>query len=138
MHYMKDTRGCLLLSVTYLVCLLGMALVAITAQGQAFVYVANAHSDSVSVIDTASAVGSVPFGVAITPDGTRAYVTNSGESTVSVIDTASNTVVDTGKGWVWPLWSGDDPGNWSSNQQKSVHEGRLASLHDSAEIQEPR
>src|SRR5882762_2953207 len=68
MHYMKDTRGCLLLSVTCLVSLLGMALVAITAQGQTVVYVANSHSDSVSVIDTASAVGSVPFGVAMTPE----------------------------------------------------------------------
>jgi YVTN family beta-propeller protein len=44
-------------------------------------------------------VGSSPFGVAITPDGTRAYVTNhSGtviSGTVSVIDTASNTVAAT-------------------------------------------
>jgi YVTN family beta-propeller protein len=71
---MKHTRGCLLLRVTCLVCLLGMALVAITAQGQTFAYVANAHSDSVSVIDTASnkvvgtvAVGAYPWGLAITP-----------------------------------------------------------------------
>ena len=48
---MKDTRGCLLSRVTCLVCLLGMALVAVTAQGQTFAYVANAHSQSVSVID---------------------------------------------------------------------------------------
>jgi YVTN family beta-propeller protein len=31
-----------------------MALVALAAQGQTFAYVANAHSNSVSVIDTAS------------------------------------------------------------------------------------
>ncbi|MCA1684371.1 MAG: YncE family protein, partial [Actinobacteria bacterium] len=34
-------------------------------------------------------MGSVPDGVAITPDGTRAYVTNSFSDTVSVIDTAT-------------------------------------------------
>jgi YVTN family beta-propeller protein len=36
-----------------------------------------------------------PFGVAITPDGTRAYVTINFPNTVSVIDTATNTVVAT-------------------------------------------
>jgi YVTN family beta-propeller protein len=40
-------------------------------------------------------VGRVPFGVAITPDGTRAYVANEFSYTVSVIDTATNTVVAT-------------------------------------------
>src|SRR5438876_12395638 len=66
---------------------------------QQFTYVANGDSNSVSVIDTSSntvvatvAVGSIPFGVAITPDGTRAYVTNRGSASVSVIDTSSNTV----------------------------------------------
>ena len=36
-----------------------------------------------------------PFGVAITPDGTRAYVTINFPNVVSVIDTATNTVVAT-------------------------------------------
>jgi YVTN family beta-propeller protein len=40
-------------------------------------------------------VGTNPFAVAITPDGTRAYVTNSADNSVSVIDTASNTVTAT-------------------------------------------
>ncbi|PYU98366.1 MAG: hypothetical protein DMG26_18855, partial [Acidobacteria bacterium] len=69
---------------------------------QQFAYVANGDSNSVSVIDTSSntvvatvAVGSIPFGVAITPDGTRAYATNRGSNSVSVIDAASNTVVAT-------------------------------------------
>ena len=63
-------------------------------------YVTNANANTVSVIDTATntvsatvAVGSVPFGIAITPDGTKAYVTNANADTVSVIDTATNTVV---------------------------------------------
>jgi YVTN family beta-propeller protein len=37
-------------------------------------------------------VGNKPFGVAITPDGTRAYVTNSNDNTVSVIDTTNMLV----------------------------------------------
>jgi len=72
-----------------------------TAQAQ-IAYVANGGSNSVSAIDTTSnavaatvGVGTMPLGVAITPDGTRAYVTNSGDATVSVVDTAKNTVVDT-------------------------------------------
>jgi len=75
--------------------------VAITPNG-AFAYVANANSNSVSVIDTASntvtdtvAVGIIPEGIAITPNGTFAYVTNDISNTVSVINTASNAVVAT-------------------------------------------
>jgi YVTN family beta-propeller protein len=37
-------------------------------------------------------VGSLPYGVAVTPDGKHAYVTNEGSNNVSVIDTATNTV----------------------------------------------
>jgi YVTN family beta-propeller protein/autotransporter-associated beta strand protein len=40
-------------------------------------------------------VGSDPFGVAVSPDGSRAYVTTDGSSAVSVIDTATNTVAAT-------------------------------------------
>lgn len=41
-------------------------------------------------------VGSWPYRVAVSPDGTRAYVTNyGGGKSISVIDTGSNTVVDT-------------------------------------------
>ena len=60
---------------------------------------------TVSVIDTATntvaatislGTNQNPFGVAITPDGTRAYVTiNFPNNFVSVIDTATNTVVAT-------------------------------------------
>jgi YVTN family beta-propeller protein len=68
-------------------------------------YVTSPGGGTVSVIDTAtnSVVATIslgisqnPFGVAITPDGTRAYVTiNFPNNFVSVIDTATNTVVTT-------------------------------------------
>jgi len=62
--------------------------------------VANAGSNNVSVIDASTNsvaatvnVGSIPHGVAVTPDGTKVYVANSDyNGTVSVIDTATNTV----------------------------------------------
>jgi YVTN family beta-propeller protein len=49
---------------------------------------------------TTVGVGDLPYGVAITPDGTRAYVTNAYSNSVSVIDTnpsdaSYNTVVAT-------------------------------------------
>ena len=57
------------------------------------IYVANAGSDSVSVIDGASntvaatvAVGSNPLGVAVNPNTNRIYVANSRDDTVSVIE----------------------------------------------------
>jgi YVTN family beta-propeller protein len=60
------------------------------------VYVANEHSNTVSVIATATntvtatiAVGDVPIGVAVAPDSSKVYVTNFGSNTVSVIDTRS-------------------------------------------------
>lgn len=63
-------------------------------------YVVNEFGGTVSVIDTATntvgatvTVGTDPFFVAITPDGTKAYVTN--DLSVSVIDTSNNTVIAT-------------------------------------------
>lgn len=73
-----------------------------TLHAQTVAYVANAGSNAVSVIDTASntvtatiPVGKAPAGVAISHDGSRAYITNEGDDTVSVIDTDSNTVIAT-------------------------------------------
>jgi YVTN family beta-propeller protein len=67
-----------------------------------YAYVANAGSDSVSVINTASntvtatvPVGSYPLGVAVNPAGTFVYVANYYSNSVSVINTASNTVTAT-------------------------------------------
>jgi YVTN family beta-propeller protein len=66
------------------------------------VYVTNAGSATVSVIDPATnaVVATVPVGrnpvdVAVTPNGVSAYVTNAGASSVSVINTATNTVIAT-------------------------------------------
>lgn len=71
------------------------------AQAQTRAYVASPCSQSaVIVIDTATssvvttiAVEQGPFGIKITPDGTRAYVANQGTNRVSVINTATNTVI---------------------------------------------
>jgi YVTN family beta-propeller protein len=65
--------------------------------------VANSSTaNTVSVIDTATdavtatvPVGTVPFGLAVTPAGTRVYVANNSSNNVSVIDTATNTVIAT-------------------------------------------
>jgi YVTN family beta-propeller protein len=66
-------------------------------------YITNFNDNTVSVINTATntvvgspiAVGSLPGGVAVTPDGSKVYVANSSSNTVSVIVTAANTVVAT-------------------------------------------
>jgi YVTN family beta-propeller protein len=59
-------------------------------------YITNFSSNTVSVIDTvtgpAIAVGSLPVGVAVTPDGSKIYVASSGSITVSVIDRADKAV----------------------------------------------
>ena len=63
--------------------------------GGLFAYVTNLASANVSVIDVATntvvgspiPVGSTPFSIAITPDGTSAYVANLGSHSVSVIAT---------------------------------------------------
>ena len=78
-----------------------------------FAYITNsgAAANTVSVIDLATNTvialpimgGANPFGVAVTPDGTRVYVTNDGSDTVSVISTATNTVIGL------PIAVGDGP-----------------------------
>ncbi|MBI5603818.1 MAG: beta-propeller fold lactonase family protein, partial [Deltaproteobacteria bacterium] len=83
-------------------------MVAITPDGR-HVYVANYNSGNVAVVATEMnavttiPVGRLPFGVALTTDGTRAYITNicgstpgqCSEGTVSVIDTSLNSVITT-------------------------------------------
>jgi YVTN family beta-propeller protein len=66
-------------------------------------YIANFFDNTVSVIDTATntmtgspiSVGHRPFGVAVSPDGSKVYVTNEDDYTVSVIDTVTNLVIAT-------------------------------------------
>ncbi|KQV21961.1 hypothetical protein ASC74_16280 [Pseudomonas sp. Root329] len=65
-------------------------------------YVSGHHTNTLSVIDTATnqvlttiPVGNTPIGVAVSPDGSRTYVTNNANHTVSVIDTATNQVLTT-------------------------------------------
>ena len=71
-------------------------------QAQMVAYVANFHTNTVSVIDTASnnvtatiRVGMFPVGVAVAPDGTLVYVANFAGGTISVVDTSTNTVTNT-------------------------------------------
>jgi YVTN family beta-propeller protein len=66
------------------------------------VYVANMVDGTVSVVDTKTEtvtatvrVGAAPYGVAFSPDGTRAYVSNHVGNSVSVIDPATRAVVAT-------------------------------------------
>src|SRR5438445_13156691 len=80
---------------------MGVGLGTVTVQAQTRAYVTNGGDNTVSVIDTATntvvatiPVGVVPYGVAITPDGTRAYVTEGGERG-SVVDVKTNAVVAT-------------------------------------------
>jgi YVTN family beta-propeller protein len=39
-------------------------------------------------------VGSIPLGIAVSPDGKRVYVANYEDNTISVIDTATNNVTE--------------------------------------------
>ena len=81
-----------------------MGLMLISIAGAApYAYITNSVSNNVSVIDTATNqvtatvnVGSYPYGVAISPDGTKVYVANSDNpGIVSVISTITNQVVAT-------------------------------------------
>jgi YVTN family beta-propeller protein len=65
-------------------------------------YVANAGSNSVSVINTATntvmatvPVGANPVNIAVAPSGAAAYVTNAASNSVAVINTTTNTVTAT-------------------------------------------
>src|SRR5713101_2983544 len=64
-------------------------------------YISNTGSSNVSVIATSSntvtatiPVGSSPFGVAVTPDGSKVYVANANSNNVSVIATSSNAIIE--------------------------------------------
>jgi uncharacterized protein (TIGR03437 family) len=84
-------------------CLASALILLRTAHAQpAYAYIPNYQDNTVSVINTITdtvvetiRVGSVPLGVAITPDGSKAYITNNGDPSVSVINTGANTVAIT-------------------------------------------
>ncbi|WP_420081216.1 YncE family protein [Streptomyces sp. JL4002] len=66
------------------------------------VYVANLHSDTVSVVDPRTGtvtdtvpVGDTPNGLAVAPDGSRVHVADFGSDTLSVIDTRTATTLRT-------------------------------------------
>jgi len=65
------------------------------------VYVANEHSNTVSVIDsndkvvTNIEVGSFPHGISGIPSSDEVFVTNAGSNTIYVIDTTTNKVIGT-------------------------------------------
>ena len=76
----------------------------VLATGEAFLYVANANSDTVSVIDTSTDTvaktlstkpmeelpfGSAPNALAASPDGSTLYVANGGNNLLGVLDLAS-------------------------------------------------
>ena len=61
-------------------------------------------NNTTSVIDIANdtvtatvPVGIMPWGVGVSPDGSKVYVTNNNSNDVSVINTTNNTVTDTVK-----------------------------------------
>ena len=73
--------------------------VALTPDGKT-AYVLNQHSNTLSLIDTASGsvqktldAGSAPRSIALSTDGKMVFVTNFGEENLSVIDTAEQRVV---------------------------------------------
>ncbi len=61
----------------------------------ALMLVGNIPATAAGTVTSTIPVGSLPAGVAFTPDGSTAYVINTGSDTVSVIDVASGTVTST-------------------------------------------
>ena len=53
----------------------------------------HSHNPGHKTPGTAITVGTNPFGIAITPDGTMAYVCNNGSGTVTPITLSTNTPV---------------------------------------------
>jgi gliding motility-associated-like protein len=67
-----------------------------------FAYVANINFNTLSVINIQTnqvqstiTVGFHPYGLWVSPDGSRMYVTNNGSNTVSVINIITNTLITT-------------------------------------------
>jgi len=54
-----------------------------------------AQAETTAQVIATIPVGATPFGIAVTPDGSRVYVSNSTGGSVSVIDTSSESVIST-------------------------------------------
>ena len=75
-----------------------------TSNTARYAYITNSGSTTVSVIDTSSNtvkatvnVGYNPYGVAVSPDGTKVYIASDVSDAVSIINTATNKVTATVK-----------------------------------------
>ncbi|HEY5841655.1 MAG TPA: YncE family protein, partial [Mycobacterium sp.] len=82
----------------------------------------------VSTVD----VGDGPFGVAVSPDGTRVYVANHGDDTVSVLDGDGGVVstVDVGEGPVGVAVSPDGTRVYVTN----IDEGTVSVLDGDGDV----
>src|SRR5262245_44552758 len=69
--------------------------VASSIDGTVFVLEVDTTKSPVATVKATLEVGTEPYGVAITPNGTKVYVTNSCSNSVSVIDTKTQTVAKT-------------------------------------------
>ncbi|MGD0710430.1 MAG: beta-propeller fold lactonase family protein [Bacteroidales bacterium] len=102
-------------------------------------YITNSYSNSVTAIDVATdtikatiPVGTYPFGVSVSRDGSKVYVTNWTANTVNVINTATNTVTDTitvGNGPVGISVSPDGHKVYVANQ----HENTVSIINTAAD-----
>jgi YVTN family beta-propeller protein len=97
----KANRECNII-YTFGIATLSILILAGVAGASPFAYITNLESNNVSVIDTATDtvkatvnVGTEPFGVAVSSDGTRVYVTNCMGNSVSVIDATKNKLIGT-------------------------------------------
>jgi YVTN family beta-propeller protein len=87
---------CAMLRLTVRRLVAGLAALPLLAAAGPLAFITNQGSDSVSVVDVATArvvkeiaVGKAPAGIAVSAAAGRAYVTNPGDHSVSVIDLAS-------------------------------------------------
>jgi YVTN family beta-propeller protein len=74
----------------------------VAVRDDGLVYFTAAFSAALGITNTTTrtitgfiGVGSIPTGVAFSPDGLRAYSANQGDNTVSVVDVASNSTIAT-------------------------------------------
>jgi YVTN family beta-propeller protein len=107
----------------HLLCLGALLLVSgAIASAQPFVYVSNANDSLVSVINTRSnkvvaqiPVGTLPYWMAASPDGSQVWVSNNSSGTVSRIDTKTRQVTQTLTGFTNPnglVFSPDGASVW--------------------------